>query len=82
MGQLQIKRNTYPDFDLDKMSQSQRNKFLVAMEMASWNLARGDAVALCYRLEREIQKRGGARQRGEGLKWLKRIKARLYGWVK
>lgn len=64
-------------------------------QIVVWPLAVCDAGRMMSDLKREIQKTGGSRQRGEGVKLLtrihkrhheqleansKRVKASLYGW--
>lgn len=51
------------------------------MEVCSWNLSRGDASRLLGNLAQRIRKKGGQRQRSEGLKLIVRIQVRLREWV-
>lgn len=65
-----------------EMTQEKWDGWVIAMERAAWNLARGDAIAILYRLEREINETGGSRQRGEGVPMLGRMRKYLQEWVK
>lgn len=63
-------------------SKEMKDSYEDALERARWNLARGDAISILYRLEREITKTGGSRQRGEGVPMLGRMRKYLQEWVK
>jgi hypothetical protein len=57
------------------MTAEEFNQMVNEMVTERWPVMEG--VTLLRRLAAEIQKTGGGRQRGEGIKWLTRIEHRL-----
>lgn len=64
-----------------ELTPEQQEQVRIIMERARWNLYRGDAVGLLYILAARIDKRGGERQRTEGMSLIRRIQKRLREWV-